>query len=144
VKRQPGAKARRGSTEAGGSDGAAQTKAEFIAAANALCAKRRQRAQAKLSRIFRSAPRNESKQAGLQRTVETAIAPEMEAEAEELRALGAPRGDEEAVEAIVKALEAVVAEAREDPAAFVNQPGVFKSAERAARAYGLDVCGRVS
>ena len=141
--------ARSGSTEASESGGAAQTakpqsKAEFVTAANALCTKWQRQAQTKLTALFKSASAEGSKQAAMQRIVEKAIAPTMEAEAEGLRALGAPQGEEEEVEAVAAAIEAVVDEARQDPTAFVTDANAFKSAEHAARAYGIGACGRVS
>ena len=137
----------KGESGGGTQQAAPKSKAEFVAMANALCEKQRKQSQAKLSEIFKGSQETEqpsSQQAGMRQIADEAVAPAMEAEAEELRALGAPSGDEEQVEAIATALESVAAEAREDPKAFVMNPNAMKKSEAAADAYGIGACGRVN
>ena len=123
------------------------TKAEFAAKANALCSKQKRRIQAKLRKVFKSAQAEGSRkqgpqQAAIRELVEEGIAPAMEAEVDGLRALGAPRGDTGSVEAIVDAIELLVAEARRDPEAFAGNSTAFEKARKLAAAYGIDACGR--
>lgn len=133
--------------DSGTQEAAPKSKAEFVATANALCEKQRKQSQAKLSEIFKGsqgAEQPSSQQTGMRRIADEAVAPAMEAEAEGLRTLGAPAGDEKQVEAIVAALDQVAAEAREDPKAFVMNPNAMKKAETIARTYGLGACGRAN
>ena len=147
-----------GGREAGGSDVPAapevqptsESKAEYTAKANALCKKRKRQIQADLMRIFKEVQEEEGsqsqqqQQAGLRKLVEDAVAPGLEAEAEELRELGAPQGDEAQVEEVLAAIEALVAEMRETPQAFATNPAAFEKAQRPARKYGIGACGSVS
>lgn len=119
-----------------------EAQAEFVAKANAVCTKQQQLLQAKLRQAFKSGPG--SQHAALLRLTEDAIGPAMEAEAEELRALGAPRGDEEQVEAIAAALEALGAEARKNPTRLVAGSGPFEKEQKLAQGYGIGACGRVA
>lgn len=125
------------------------SKSEFITKANALCEKQKRQMQATVSRAFKSMRKGGSQgavaqQAAIRRIVEEGIAPAMEAEAAGLTALGAPQGDEGKVEAIVAAIEAIVAEAREDPRGFVGDPSVFDRVKKLAAAYGVGACGSPS
>jgi hypothetical protein len=73
--------------------------------------------------------------------VGTVVAPNVEAEVEELRELGAPRGDVGKVEAMLKAREESIAIAEEDPEAVIqNSEKVFGKASRVAGEYGLKAC----
>ena len=127
-----------------------ESKAEYTAKANALCKKRKRQIQADLMRIFKEVQEEEGsqsqqqQQAGLRKLVEEAVAPGLEAEAEELRELGAPDGDEAQVEEVLAAIEALVAEMRETPQAFATNPAAFEKAQRPARKYGIGACGSVS
>ena len=136
----------------GSVDGASSkplSKSQFAAAANTLCAKQQREAKAKVNEVFKSTQDEGSQGAGAQkvavrRVVEEAIAPAMEAEAEGLRALDAPQGDEQKIASIASAIEASVAEARRDPESFLLDPKAFESAERLARRYGIAACGKPS
>lgn len=71
----------------------------------------------------------------------TVLVPAKRREVEELRALGAPSGDEGQVEAIVEAYEEGIERAEESPRdAVVSSAGVFAEATRLAEAYGLEDC----
>jgi len=141
--------------EAGGSGGSvdsgetpeieptSETKAKYVAKANAICEKRRKQIRAQLTRVVKALPKNSGEEAGLDNVVEDAFAPGLEAELDELLELGAPQGGEEQIEEIFAAIEAVIAEMREDPAAFGRSPNSFKESERLTAAYGIDECGRV-
>lgn len=140
-----------GGSQSGGeaSDGSAptsveptsETKAEFSAKANAACVSQQKQLQVPLQQAFKN---GQNSQQALRQVTEEAIGPAMEAEAEELRALGAPQGDEKQIEAIAVALDAIAAEARENPMKLVTDPSAFKEAQKLARGYGLDFCGSVA
>lgn len=69
----------------------------------------------------------------------TVLIPGLKEEVEELRALGAPEGDEKQVEAIVKAIEDVIEKGETDPEAFQRTNPYFEAATMAAK-YGLKTC----
>ncbi len=123
----------------------AESKADFIVKTNALCAKRLQQIQTDVREIFESAKGEGSQQAALLKLVDDAIAPGLEAEADELGALEPPQGDAGKIEEIVAAIEAAVAEARKDPQAFLtNSTAALAKPQQLARAYGIGSCGRAS
>lgn len=70
-----------------------------------------------------------------------AVAP-IEASVSEFRALAAPEGDEQEVEAILEALEEAAETLEQDPSSFfvVNKKGWFTSLHERAAAYGFKVC----
>jgi hypothetical protein len=69
--------------------------------------------------------------------------PALEKEAEELSELTPPEGDEEAVDAIVAAIEEANEETLQDPtrAAEGSEDSPYAQPEKLARAYGFKVCG---
>lgn len=134
------------SASAGKLEPTSESKEEYVAKANALCKKRRQRLQADLKKAFEEAQDAEGseQQQALRGLVVDLVAPGMEAETDELRELGAPEEDAARVEAIVAAIEAVAAEAREDPRAFATDSSALAEVQRLARRYGIAECGRAS
>jgi hypothetical protein len=120
-------------------DAALIAKADFIQAANAACEQRNQQMQAKLKRLYAKAagkPRDEA----AREIIEEVIAPGFEAEAKDLRALEPPPGEEEEVDAVITAIEEMVARTRRDLAAGRKYP--YRKTENVAAAYGLPACGR--
>jgi hypothetical protein len=70
------------------------------------------------------------------------VVPNVKREIKEVRALGAPEGDEDRVSAILEALEEGVETAEEDPQAAVSSSeAIFGISSRLAKEYGLEVCG---
>ena len=72
--------------------------------------------------------------------VETVIVPEKKKTVEELKALGAPSGDEQEVDEIVEAYEEGIEVAEENPQAAMSSTGVFAYASNVAKEYGLKSC----
>lgn len=74
----------------------------------------------------------------------TLVIPTLETEVEELRALGAPQGDEAKVSAIVDATQEVVDEANAKPETFLAgkqyRRGHYDKAYELASEYGLTAC----
>jgi hypothetical protein len=67
--------------------------------------------------------------------------PALEAEVQAIDSLGAPRGDEREVEAIITATNRGIAQIKADPARVVNgPPPALRQAGRLARAYGSTEC----
>jgi hypothetical protein len=134
-----------------GSQGAeeptSEAKADFVEKADAFCEEQQQQLRAELRKILNNGNGSKTpgaQQAALSGLAEDAIGPAMQAEAEELQALGAPEGDEEQVEAIAASLEAIATKARKDPKGLVTSPNPFGTAQRLANEYGLIACGRVA
>jgi hypothetical protein len=70
--------------------------------------------------------------------------PGIEAQAEEIAALGAPSGDEGEVEAILSAVESASEEAQSEPSLLFESgegAGPFTEANELATEYGFKVCG---
>lgn len=74
------------------------------------------------------------------------LVPLIRAEIDELRALGAPSGEEDRIDAILEALEDVIGKAAADPGRYLYEQGNFKypyrEAEKLATAYGIEACGQ--
>jgi len=136
----------RDSGEAGGSKPTSEPESGFVAEANALCRKQKRQIKVRADAIVQSATGKgeQMRQAALRRLILAAIVPGLEAEAEQLKALQAPPGDEEGVEGVVAAIESVLAEARKDPTAFLGNAGAFDEPHRLAREYGIGACGTPS
>lgn len=124
-----------------------EAKADFVAKANAFCQEQLQQLQAKLQQTFKTGQGFKTpaaERAALSRLAKEAIGPAMQAEAEELRALGAPEGEGKQVEAIAASLEAIAAKADKDPAGLVANINAFEQAKKLAGEYGLTACGRAA
>jgi len=120
------------------------SKAEFVKRANAICEKGKKRSLAKMAAYVRK-EKGDSGQpnpALLVKAVKAVFIPGVEAQIKEIRALGAPSGDEETVEAFLASLEEGVDAAKEASggsagAAFGQG---FKRSAKLAREYGLNGC----
>ncbi|HEU4463221.1 MAG TPA: hypothetical protein VFR75_11575 [Solirubrobacterales bacterium] len=132
----------------GEDDGAAETaaalsKAEFTEQANAICAKANQEIT-KTSEQFAKENLSEEERPTTAQISELAklALPTINRQLEELRALGAPAGDEQEVDAIFAAAEEALAEGEQEPIAIYGaNGGAFEKANQLATAYGLDKCG---
>jgi hypothetical protein len=77
--------------------------------------------------------------------VETVIVPSIKTQAELIRGLGAPEGDEEQVEAMLDSLDGAVEEAEASPETlFEEDSDPFGEPNQAAEDYGFKVCGQSS
>ncbi len=131
----------------GGGDSAEVTessmsKSEYVAQANQVCEKGSQSLETDFAVFVKEAEGKKSQaKAEYVKLVETVIAPNVEAETEELRELGAPEGDLAKVKEILKAREESIAIAEEDPEAVIhNSEKVFGKASKVAGEYGLKAC----
>lgn len=132
----------------GDSSTASITKAVFIKKADAACEKGNRRLQADFATYLKSgkaAKASEPTEADYSELVATVVAPNLEQEIEEIRALGAPSGDEEQVEAILEAREESIEKAEANPELMSgNGDELFTKPRKLAREYGLKVCGAVA
>jgi hypothetical protein len=118
------------------------TKTEFIKQGDAIC-KQGNEASEKEAEEF--AEDNDFKlekasKEQLEEAVSEVLVPNLEGQIEELEALGAPKGDEGKVEAIVSSLEEATSEIEDDPG-LVFQGDVLKKPSKLADDYGFKVCG---
>jgi hypothetical protein len=127
------------------SDTTALTKQQFIAQADAICKK----GNTEINEGFESfakendIPKNQepSKEQGKE-IVETVIVPSIDSQAEGIRALGVPSGDEDEISAMLDSLDEAVEEAEEDPEAlFTSKSDPFAEPNELAQDYGLKTCG---
>jgi hypothetical protein len=123
------------------------SKAAFVKKADAICTKGTERLQKGFGAYLRKnkksilALRHPSK-ADYEGLIGGVLIPNLEREIEEIRALGAPSGDEERVEAIFTALEEGIEVAENDPKAVKHSSeAIFGVGSRLAKEYGLEVCG---
>jgi hypothetical protein len=129
-----------------GSDSTPISKAEFVKRADAVCAEVEKKMSSGL-RSFIARYEGKEPEGAAARTaaqaalIETVMAPNKRNEAEQLREIGSPKGDEDQVEAIADTLDEGVDEAEKRPQAAVN--GELKAllkAEKLAGEYGLENC----
>lgn len=136
----------------GGDSGAGATtapplsKAEFIKRADAACTQRVEEARTKFFAYGRSvAKANESpaeREEHVTTVAETIIVPELRQQIADVRALGAPKGDEGQVSAILSAIEKGIAKAKAHPKQAIEESEILlEPAGKLAKAYGLQVCG---
>lgn len=122
---------------------ASKTKAEFVDAANAICAEKGSAMQKKTLQILKGA-QGTSNRAQLQ-AIDTAIVPNLEAEVDELRALTPPVGHEARVERILSAIEDTVDQLRNakpvDADSTFEENHPYRPGEQIAARYGLTACG---
>ena len=132
-----------GGGDSSGSSADSISKEEFVAKADAICKDGTERLQAAIGRILKDQPNiTKVSQAEQEKIVTTVLVPNVSKEVKELRALGAPDGDEERVDAMVTALEEGVETAERDPQAVTkSSDAIFGIASRIAGEYGLTTCG---
>jgi hypothetical protein len=131
----------------GGSDesntGATISKAAFIKKADAVCSGGNKRMEIAFAH-FLEAKKNvkHPSNADYEELVGKVLIPNVSREIKEIRALGAPSGDEDRVNGFLEALEEGIEVAERDPKVVVSSSeAVFGIPSRLAKEYGLGVCG---
>jgi hypothetical protein len=131
----------------GNSTGTASiSKAEFEKKGNAICASGEKRVNAEVEEYVRENHLTTQKptQAQMTEIANTIAIPSIQRQIDEIRALGAPAGEEEQVSEVLAAVEEALEEIKQDPAKIMeseSQVPAFAKANRLARGLGLDVCG---
>ncbi|HKF81555.1 MAG TPA: hypothetical protein VKB23_01185 [Solirubrobacterales bacterium] len=121
------------------------TKAEFIKQGDAICREGNEEIEKGFEGYAEEndLPQNKepSTEQGIEIT-ETVILPNVQQQAEEIRELGAPEGDEDQVDELLTSLEDAVAEGEDDPEAlFSGDTDPFADVNQLANDYGFQVCG---
>jgi hypothetical protein len=119
---------------------AALSKDEFVTQANEICAKGSDEIDAAAADVFGGGSQP-SPEEGQQFITETVI-PTIQGEIDDIKALGAPAGDEEQVTAILDAAQQGVDAGKADPSVLEGgqQNDPFAESDKLAKAYGLTEC----
>ncbi|HEX5982802.1 MAG TPA: hypothetical protein VFY69_01205 [Solirubrobacterales bacterium] len=118
------------------------TKVEFIKQGDRICEKGNEQARAEAEEFAEENGFTLEKATDeqLEEAVGEVLVPNLNQQAEELEALGAPEGDEERVEEIIVSLEDAAGEIEDEPSlAFEGE--VLKEPGELAGDYGFEVCG---
>jgi hypothetical protein len=121
-----------------GDDEETLTKAEFIEQADAICAAGNE----ELNSLEPDFGADKNPAEIVDSFVSEELVPVLQAEHDDIEALGAPEGDEAEVESLLASLQGAIDAAEEDPMAFVISDDAFAEADQAAEAYGLKECGQ--
>jgi hypothetical protein len=118
------------------------TKAEYIKLANALCKRGKEALLGEISAYMKThnGPNTDAKKVFVA-AVQADLLPAVQKQAEELRKLGAPQGDEKRIEALLAALESAATAHRTGPVppeeVFIKD---FERSAKLASEYGLENC----
>jgi hypothetical protein len=120
----------------------ALTKAEFIKQGDAICKKGNKESETEVEDFAKekgfSLERPSKDQA--EEVVTEVLVPNLQRQAKELDALGAPKGDEAEIDALIVSLEEATAEFEKDPTSYFEESALAKPI-RLENAYGFKVCG---
>jgi hypothetical protein len=134
-------------TGCGGGDSStnanAISKAAFIKKADAICTRGNKHLEAGFATFLQEKKNlKHPSKADFEELVGKVVVPNLGREIKEIRALGAPSGDEDRVGEILTALEEGLETAESDPKVAVSSSqAVFGISSRLAKEYGLEVCG---
>jgi len=119
------------------------TKTEFVKQGDAICEEASEDNQAEAEEFAKDNgfDLEKASKEQLEEAVGAVLVPSLEKQAEELEALGAPKGDEKQVEEIVVALEDATGEIEDDPS-LIFKAKTLQKANQLAEAYGFKVCGK--
>ncbi len=131
----------------GGSDSSTSTtsetltKSEFVAKANAICAKGNQEIRAAGKKLFSSG--QAPSQAAQEKFVTATVIPSIQQQVDAVDDLPAPAGDEQKVQAIVNAARSALDKVKQDPSLITaqGQSDPFAQADKLTNSYGLTQCG---
>lgn len=123
-----------GSGSSSGGEGSSIDKAAFVKQADEIC----EQASGKLAAEVTATNGGETgTPGGLIRGI---LIPGLEAELEELRALGIPEEGKAEVQAFLKAAQKVIARAEADPEKFAASASPYEAVELTGRKFGVTAC----
>ena len=126
------------------SDAPALSKAEFIKQGDEICAETGQKLQEGITDFTTEKGLDggqEPSEEEAEELVTDVILPLIQTEAEEIDALGAPKGEEAEVEEIVVGIEEGVAEGLDDPSIATGSENPFADIDQRSQDFGFKVCG---
>ena len=116
------------------------SRVEFLREADRICHATEARIEAAADELVTA--EKEPSPAEVERVALGVVVPALEAEVQAIRSLGAPKGDEQEVEAILEATEQGIEAIEANPRDISGGvPADLRRAERLAREYGSDQCG---
>jgi len=119
----------------------ALTKAEFLKKGNAICKKGNDQINKAAQKVFLNRKTKPSK-AQLNTFATGTLIPSVQSQINGVKALGAPKGDEAKVNAIITTAQAALDKAKTDPILLTgSKHDPFAKSNKLAKAYGLTVCG---
>lgn len=124
----------------GGDDTTEITKAEFTKQANAGCKEHTKERDELFKQVSSEIDPSEVTRADQEDLISEVLLPPFEKDIENLKSLGAPAGDEQQVEEIIKAMEDAVKDVEAKPLVALRSSSQFAEARAAAVKYGLDDC----
>jgi len=124
-------------------DSSSLTKAEFIKQADQICTKGEKSIEGGAEKFAEENKVDTEKPTKGQQeeVIKQVVAPEIRKQAEEIDSLGAPKGEESEVEAIVTAVEEGADELESKPALLIEGKNPLEAGSKLAKEYGLKVCG---
>lgn len=129
----------------GGGDDDSLSKADFVKQADEICARKETEKNKDLEAAFSQLGKEgkSGKKAEEELVTGTALPPISEM-TEELKDLGAPSGEEDQVDAMIKALEEEIEKIEGDPSSVISgSGGGFDKANRLAKEMGLKACSQI-
>ena len=114
------------------------TKAEFIAKADAICQQGNQEINKAGQQQFQG--QGKPTQAQFNQFATQTIIPGVQKQVDQIKALGAPSGDEAQVNQILTTVQADIDKVKADPS--LVQGNAFADGNKLAQDYGLKVCGK--
>jgi hypothetical protein len=123
-------------------DSGSLTKAEFIKQADAICANGDKTISADFEDFAEEKGiKDEPDKAQQEEAIVEVVAPAVQEQADEIKALGAPDGDEKQIEAMLTAVEEGVEDLEENPSQLTEGKNPLAKGSKLARDYGLEKCG---
>jgi len=125
------------------SDSSSLTKAEFVKQADQICTKGEKSIEDGAEKFAEDNDVNTEKptKAQQEEVIQQVVAPDIRKQAEEIGDLGAPKGEEAEVEAIVTAVEDGADELESKPETLIEGKNPLVKGSKLAKEYGLKVCG---
>jgi hypothetical protein len=125
------------------SESSSLTKAELIKQGDAICKKGEEALEEEANEFAKEngIDTNKPTKAQQEEVIEQVVAPSLHKQAEELRELGTPSGEESAVEEIFDSLEKGTEELEAEPEALLKGTNPVEEASKLAREYGFKECG---
>jgi hypothetical protein len=130
-----------GSDSTTGTTSETLTKSEFVAKANAICAKGNQEIRTAGKKLFSSG--QAPSPAAQEKFVTATVIPSIQQQIDGVDALPAPAGDEQKVQAIVDAAHSALDKVKQNPSLITQQgqSDPFAQADKLTNSYGLTQCG---
>jgi hypothetical protein len=123
---------------------ASLSKAEFIKQADAICEKSESKVSSEFEDFAKENDWSEDEEPTKEQQEEAiaeVIGPSVQSQAEEIRELGAPEGDEKTINKMLTAVEDGVEALEESPDQLVEGKNPLAKGSKLARDYGLEKCG---